>query len=444
MCVTNTWRPFFAARRNERMPQHPFKYRMRWEWHWEFPLRTDSASWKSLESLMQFISFCSSCTLPGNSKIVLWSSMNFRLAIMSKVELWNFRNSFISVRLCWQASRNSNICRHSCPCRCRHSSSAWAAWSSWWPTFSRYSAMIVCLCSSSRVLICEFELLRSSIRVQWSIVSVLNSFVFRKSAVSLNYVSCDIRLLWSIDHAFSIRLCPDPSNITDDDWLTDWLASWYAVVDFSLVCRSEHLAECQVIHALVRGRYHEGEGDWWVVELVEGKELGLITCGMWRRSEYPRSLLQRSNASCLPCTSCWRAQGTARGGRGRRGRTGRRDRRKGRRRIKEMRPWICSWVTMWMRSELEPCHEVCVSHHELWNEDARIISVHVRHASVKVQVRCVNVVIGVVLGELHVVRVVPIVVCDDAAIRRTLVLIAIYRSHGFSCKISVAIFCIRK
>ena len=51
-------------------------------------------------------------------------------------------------------------------------------------------------------------------------------------------------------------------------------------------------------------------------------------------------------------------------------------------------------------------------------------SMHVRHASVEVQVQCVNVVIGVVLGELHVVRVVPVVVCDDAVVRRTLVPIA--------------------
>ena len=58
-------------------------------------------------------------------------------------------------------------------------------------------------------------------------------------------------------------------------------------------------------------------------------------------------------------------------------------------------------------------------------------SVHVRHASVEVQVQCVNVVIGVVLGELLVVRVVPIVVCDDAEVRRTLVLIAFQRSHCF-------------
>ena len=65
-------------------------------------------------------------------------------------------------------------------------------------------------------------------------------------------------------------------------------------------------------------------------------------------------------------------------------------------------------------------------HHQVWNKDACAGSVHVRHASVEV-----NVVIGVVLGELHVVRVVPVVVCDDAVVRRTLVLIALYRSHCF-------------
>ena len=68
--------------------------------------------------------------------------------------------------------------------------------------------------------------------------------------------------------------------------------------------------------------------------------------------------------------------------------------------------------------------EVCGVTIKLWNKDARAVSVHVRHASVEVQVQCVNVVIGVVLGELHVVRVVPVVVCDDAVVRRTLVLIA--------------------
>ena len=68
--------------------------------------------------------------------------------------------------------------------------------------------------------------------------------------------------------------------------------------------------------------------------------------------------------------------------------------------------------------------EVCGVIIKLWNKDARAVSVHVCHASVEVQVQCVNVVIGVVLGELHVVRVVPVVVCDGSVVRRTLVLIA--------------------
>ena len=58
-------------------------------------------------------------------------------------------------------------------------------------------------------------------------------------------------------------------------------------------------------------------------------------------------------------------------------------------------------------------------------------SVHVRHASVEVQAQCVNVVIGVVLGELHVaVHIIPLV-CDDAVVRRTLVFIALYNSLCF-------------
>ena len=43
-------------------------------------------------------------------------------------------------------------------------------------------------------------------------------------------------------------------------------------------------------------------------------------------------------------------------------------------------------------------HEVCGVIIKLWNKDTRAVSVHVRHASVEVQVHCVNVVIGVVLG----------------------------------------------
>ena len=77
-----------------------------------------------------------------------------------------------------------------------------------------------------------------------------------------------------------------------------------------------------------------------------------------------------------------------------------------------------------MRSELEPRGVRCDHQQTVIKCAMSADSVHVRHASVEVQVHCVNVVIGVVLGELHVVRVVPVVVCDDAVIRRTLVLIA--------------------
>ena len=54
-------------------------------------------------------------------------------------------------------------------------------------------------------------------------------------------------------------------------------------------------------------------------------------------------------------------------------------------------------------------HEVCGVITNCGRCAVRADSVHVRHASVGVQVQCVNVVIGVVLGELLVVvRVVPI------------------------------------
>ena len=68
----------------------------------------------------------------------------------------------------------------------------------------------------------------------------------------------------------------------------------------------------------------------------------------------------------------------------------------------------------------------------------RADSMHVvRHAIVEV-----NVVIGVLVvhGELLVVvRVVPVFVCD-AVVYRTLVLIAVYRSHCFHVDMSVAVF----
>ena len=72
----------------------------------------------------------------------------------------------------------------------------------------------------------------------------------------------------------------------------------------------------------------------------------------------------------------------------------------------------------------------------------RADSVHVRHASVEMQMQRVNVVIGVVLGELLVVRVVPVFVCDDAVVHRTLVLIAFHRSFCFHVEFPLPFFCI--
>ena len=81
-----------------------------WLVTWECPLRTDSASWKSLESFMQLISFCNSCILPVSSNIVSRSSTNFLLHIVSNVEPWNRLNSSISLRLFSWASRMFQFC----------------------------------------------------------------------------------------------------------------------------------------------------------------------------------------------------------------------------------------------------------------------------------------------------------------------------------------------
>ena len=53
-------------------------------------------------------------------------------------------------------------------------------------------------------------------------------------------------------------------------------------------------------------------------------------------------------------------------------------------------------------------HEVCGVITNCGRSAVRADSVHVRHASVEVLVHYVNVVIGVVLGELVGVRVVPV------------------------------------
>ena len=87
----------------------------------------------------------------------------------------------------------------------------------------------------------------------------------------------------------------------------------------------------------------------------------------------------------------------------------------GRGRIKESASWMV-WRWLWLDSELEPMRcEMTSSGVEECALRAR--STHDVHTIVEV-----NIVIGVVFGELHVVvRVhVPLVVCDDAVIDLTL------------------------
>ena len=56
MCVPNAWRPFSAARRYERMSQHPFKYWMRWEWHWSTGnVGISTANWFSILKILRIV-----------------------------------------------------------------------------------------------------------------------------------------------------------------------------------------------------------------------------------------------------------------------------------------------------------------------------------------------------------------------------------------------------
>ena len=98
----------------------------------ECPLRTDSTPWKSLESIVQFISFRNSCILPVRSRIVSRSSINFLLAIASKVEPWNRFNSSISLRLLMSFTKIPVLlyCSWRSCWSCRRRSSAWARQSS--------------------------------------------------------------------------------------------------------------------------------------------------------------------------------------------------------------------------------------------------------------------------------------------------------------------------
>ena len=142
-------------------------------------------------------------------------------------------------------------------------------------------------------------------------------------------------------------------------------------------------------------------------------------CERRRSSGCPHSLLRRSSAD-LPWRSGCRAQGTARGRGSRRRRTGRKSKWRRERSSERERAMNMTVDDYECTQNLSVRCAVSSSSVEQWALSAR--STHdVHHAIVEV-----NVVIGVLVVhcELLVVRVVPLVVCDDAVIRRTFVLIA--------------------
>ena len=81
-----------------------------WLVTWDCPLRTDSASWKSLESFIQLTSFCSSWILAVSSRIVSRSSINLLLENSSNVDHWKPLQFFHLIETLIWASRRSRFC----------------------------------------------------------------------------------------------------------------------------------------------------------------------------------------------------------------------------------------------------------------------------------------------------------------------------------------------
>ena len=153
-----------------------------WLVTWDCPLRTDSASSKSLESFMYLTSFCSSWILAMSSRMVSRSSINLLLENSSNVDPWHRVNSSSSLRLFRRASRSSRFCSESCSWsrrRSRRSCSSLAilwsislcwdpiipfnlqsesAWTSCFWISVLTSPRICCSCQSRRILILSFSI----------------------------------------------------------------------------------------------------------------------------------------------------------------------------------------------------------------------------------------------------------------------------------------------
>ena len=231
--------------------------------------------------------------------------MSFCLATASIIELWNFRDSSISVKLCWWTSRKSICCRHNSPCRIRRSSSAWAAWSLWKPIFSQYSAIIICLCSSSKVLICAFELFSPT---NFPVLStIFSTWVFSEKLLWALYVFLVTPKLIDWSTFLFPSSCPDPSNTKDDDnWLTDTPSGSLVLgVPVCVACRvSRHPRPCP----WKGSRRRRGLMSRW-----PRRKSGVCAHNLWRRWRRRRRPPSpcRWRSTNLPWRSGCRAQRTA-------------------------------------------------------------------------------------------------------------------------------------
>ena len=128
---------------------------------------------------MKFTSFCSSWSLPDNSIIIFWSSMNFLLSelikgriqeflqflMFHKILLMNFTKILLVVAVILLAEFCDLVRLELRGVSC-------------WRTFSLYSAIIVLRCSSNIVLICALELSRSSAILSWTDPPSLTDHLF--------------------------------------------------------------------------------------------------------------------------------------------------------------------------------------------------------------------------------------------------------------------------
>ena len=185
---------------------------------------------------------------------MFWSSTNLLLAKVSKVELWTFFNSSISLRLFSWASRKFQFCINHCAWRScwsrRWSSSAWAQWSSscWDSIISlnfctllrSYSAWNSCFLISARqsARICSLCQSKSP-----DLFATIHNG-FPRSIVTV--VTVYNGLVRSIMRHWRRRQ-------------TRRQAFSFGVIDLSSVCIKEHLTDCGVVVIHVPGEPLLGE-----------------------------------------------------------------------------------------------------------------------------------------------------------------------------------------